>query len=138
MLAEVFSDIEFRRLPIGQGGVSFGAGTDAVTDAARDSYREMMWAEESIFMRIPAALRQKLVTDRVRASSGHWHQMFGQGIQIQSGLDGNADEVLLLQLGSDDMLSWMWYDVGLVHFWISPDDLAAGNWDAVKMTGEGH
>jgi uncharacterized protein YwqG len=45
---------------------------------------------------------------------------------------------LLLQLAYDDMMFWGFGDNGVYQFWIKRDDLAARNWDAVKLTFECH
>jgi uncharacterized protein YwqG len=64
----------------------------------------------------------------IRPADGH--QMLGYADLIQSSMleDQTAtagDEwVLLLQLGSDDGLDWMWGDSGTLYFWISRQDLA--------------
>ena len=36
---------------------------------------------------------------------------------------------LLLQLGSDSALQWMWGDAGGLYFWIRAADIEAGRWD---------
>jgi uncharacterized protein YwqG len=66
------------------------------------------------------------------------HQMFGTGTEIQGQVAENADKTMLLQLGTDDELRWMWGDVGVMQFWIDPKDMAAGRWDKAFMTFEGH
>lgn len=38
---------------------------------------------------------------------------------------------LLLQLDSDDMLDWMWGDMGMVYFWCREEDIAARRFDRV-------
>jgi len=45
---------------------------------------------------------------------------------------------MLLQLVYDDMMHWDFGDMGAFQFWISPDELAHGNWAAVRVTFEGH
>jgi uncharacterized protein YwqG len=50
----------------------------------------------------------------------------------------NEGNVLLLQLVYDDMMHWRFGDMGAFQFWIPPDDLARGNWAAVRVTFECH
>jgi uncharacterized protein YwqG len=68
------------------------------------------------------------------------HQIFGQPAFIQgdSAAQAEAGKLLLLQLGYDDMMFWSFGDNGVYQFWISPEDLAQPNWDAVTMTFECH
>lgn len=68
-----------------------------------------------------------------RLPLAHQHQMFGLG-GLQSARDIPRGDILLLQLGYDDMMEWRWDGTGLFQFWISPEDAAAGNWDAVQLT----
>jgi len=66
----------------------------------------------------------------VRPEGGH--QMLGhadliQGSMLDDQTPAAGDEwVLLLQLGSDNGLDWMWGDAGHLYFWISRRDLERG------------
>lgn len=71
-----------------------------------------------------------------RLANMHQHQVFGLGGCPQSARDEHRGDVLLLQLGYDDMMEWRWGDMGLYQFWIGPQDAAAGNWAAVQLTFE--
>ncbi|SFF85790.1 protein of unknown function [Novosphingobium sp. CF614] len=64
----------------------------------------------------------------------HPHQMFGLGGCQQSARDEHRQDILLLQLGYDDMMEWRWGEMGLFQFWISPADAGAGNWSAAELT----
>lgn len=66
----------------------------------------------------------------------HRHQMFGPPARQHSAPDAPRGDILLLQLAYDDMMEWRWSDMGLFQFRISPEDAAAGNWDAVRLTFE--
>lgn len=66
------------------------------------------------------------------------HQMFGQGTEIQTAVQEHAFDHLLLQLQSDQAMNWMWGDVGVMQFWISPKALRDQQWDQVEVTMEGH
>ncbi|MFK7987344.1 MAG: YwqG family protein [Sandaracinaceae bacterium] len=63
-----------------------------------------------------------------------------QGVYLGEPPDLSQDELdhlareardwkLLLQLGSDDDLGWMWGDCGNLYFWMRESDIAAGNWE---------
>ena len=56
---------------------------------------------------------------------------------MQGQVDERADEVLLFQADNDEMMLWMWGDLGVLQFWIKPDDLITKNWGAVEGTFEG-
>ena len=63
--------------------------------------------------------------------------MFGRGVGIQT--DAACEDqgnVMLQQLVYDDMTHWEFGDMGAFQFWIPPDDLAAGNWAAARVTFE--
>lgn len=64
------------------------------------------------------------------------HQVFGLGGVQQSARDEHLEDLLLLQLGYDDMMEWRWGDMGLFQYWISPEDAAAARWDKAEMTFE--
>jgi len=67
------------------------------------------------------------------------HQMLGVATSVQGVPEQlRGSHLLLLQLGSDPGLDWMWGDVGVLQYWIAPDDLAARRFDRVAVTVEGH
>lgn len=95
-------------------------------------------ADDQAYATIPEALRTLINTQYLLPSSS-WHQMFGRGVDIQSNAAvENEGNVMLLQLVYDDMIHWKFGDMGAYQFWIPPDDLAQGNWSAVRLTFEGH
>ncbi|HKT86560.1 MAG TPA: DUF1963 domain-containing protein [Novosphingobium sp.] len=59
-----------------------------------------------------------------RVPSGPQHQIF----------DGDAQDLLLLQLGYDDMMEWRWKSPGVFQFRISAQDAAAAKWDRARLT----
>lgn len=76
------------------------------------------------------------INHEYRLPTKHLHQMFGLGAGTQSVRNDHRSDILLLQLGCDDMMEWRWGEAGLFQFWISPDDAAAGNWGSVQLTFE--
>lgn len=64
----------------------------------------------------------------------HPHQMFGLGGRQRSARDEHRADLLLLQLGYDDLMEWRWGDLGLFQFWISPQALAAQDWGAAELS----
>ena len=93
-------------------------------------------ADDRAYAGMPEAMRNLINTHYLLPSSG-WHQMFGRGVDIQgnAALD-NEGNVMLLQLVYDDMVQWRFGDMGAFQFWIPPEDLASGNWSAVRVTFE--
>jgi hypothetical protein len=117
----------------------YGGGTTVLGDAASDVYRDMMVGPVELFARIPSDIRDYLLNGRRRSGWGSsFHQMFGLVPAIQQSYEDFEDEVLLFSAGSDDMLSWLWGDVGVIHFLISPENLAARKLDKVQGLFEGH
>ncbi len=94
-------------------------------------------ADDRAYATMPEALRT-LINTKYLLPSEYWHQMFGWGVDIQGAVWDYADHVLLLQLVYDDMMHWDFGDIGAYQFWITPNDLLLGNWDAVKVTFECH
>jgi Domain of unknown function (DUF1963) len=65
------------------------------------------------------------------------HQMLGHPDSNQNYTDALAkNKIMLLQIDSDDGIEWCWGDAGRVHFWITPDDLAARNFENIEVTSE--
>lgn len=48
----------------------------------------------------------------------------------------HGEDLLLLQLGYDDMMEWRWKDQGVFRFRISPRDAAAGKWERARLSFE--
>ena len=65
------------------------------------------------------------------------HQMLGYPIYIQD-KDMAPGKILLLQLDTDDDTGWMWGDMGMIYFWIAPQELDARNFDDVRLILECH
>lgn len=107
-------------------------------DAASDVYRDMMVDTRETFERIPVQIRDYLLNERRLSGwdSSWFHQMFGIAPRVQEA--DFEDEVLLFSARSDDMMSWLWGDVGLINFLISPDALAARQWHKTRGVFQGH
>src|SRR6185369_13379398 len=93
-------------------------------------------ADDGAYATMPEPMRNLINTHYLLPSSG-WHQMFGRGVDIQgnAAID-NEGNVMLLQLVYDDMVQWRFGDMGAYQFWIPPEELARGNWSAVRVTFE--
>jgi uncharacterized protein YwqG len=100
--------------------------------------RTLAAADDDAYATLPENAR-RVINETYMLPIGPCHQMFGVPADIQGNAeieeDGNR---LLLQLGYDDMMFWSFGDNGVYQFWIKRDDLAARNWDAVKLTFECH
>ena len=97
--------------------------------------RRMVTGDDDALAALPDAMLAFL-NERYRLTSQHPHQMFGLAGVKQGNLYDHLDDLLLLQLGYDDMNEWRFGDMGLWHFWIGPDDAAAGRWDKATLTFE--
>jgi hypothetical protein len=95
-------------------------------------------ADDAVYATVPAPVRA-LVDARYLLPTDAWHQMFGQGVDIQgNAASENEGNVMLLQLVYDDMLHWRFGDMGAFQFWIPPGELARANWAAARVTFECH
>lgn len=127
----------------GESGALYygGRATSVMQDAAYDTYRDMMAGSREAYGSIPEEIRLTIEENRRLSGSG-WskpdhHQMFGKYYAIQSNPGSRGKNILLFSAISDDMLSWAWGDEGVISFWISPENLAARNWDAAWALFEG-
>jgi hypothetical protein len=110
----------------------------AVHDLLTETLRAMATGDELAYRAMPPDIREYINTQYLLPSQG-WHQMFGLGVDIQGNASvENEGNVMLLQLMYDDMIDWQFGDMGAFQFWISPADLAAGNWNRARATFECH
>lgn len=96
-------------------------------------------AEDRVFGSLPASIRAT-IDGEARLPAGPPHKLFGRPVAIQDSAASRFDEgdILLLQLSYDDLMHWSFGDSGAYTFFISPADLARGNWDGVEMVFECH
>lgn len=110
----------------------------SVEDVVTGTLLAMATGDARAYAAMPTPIRD-LINQRYLLPTGGWHQMFGPGIDIQGhAVSANANNLLLLQLTYDDMIDWRFGDNGVYQFWISPGDLAAGNWAGAGLTFECH
>jgi hypothetical protein len=127
-----------------RGKKVFGAFTQYYTPQFIDALETqtllaLATAEDQAYATMPEAVRTLINTHYLLAPGQCWHQMFGRGVDIQGNAAyENEGNLMLLQLVYDDMMHWDFGDMGAFQFWISPDELAHGNWAAVRVTFEGH
>ena len=94
------------------------------------------------------AARRQLLPEAARAlidqsylvptKSAPLHRIFGRGATIQDGAGRPKGGILLLQLGWDPFVDLHLGDAGTLQFWITPEALAARDFNAVTMTSENH
>lgn len=70
--------------------------------------------------------------DKDTVECGAHHQMLRYPVYIQDE-DMAPGKILLLQLDTDDDTGWMWGDMGMIYFWIAPQELDARNFDDVRL-----
>ncbi len=121
----------------------FGAFTSfyvppSLLDLADDTILALATANELAYSTLPTPIRD-LINEEYRLPIDSWHQMLGKATDLH-GCDVAANEgnYLLLRLVYDDMMHWKFGDMGAYQFFMSPQDLAQRNWDAVQLTFECH
>jgi len=108
----------------------------SLDDLSTATLIELATGEERAYATLPPRI-QHLINEKYLLPVGQAHQMFGEAIDIQGGAAEQAEtNYLLLRLNHDDMMHWGFGDDGAYHFFISPDDLAKGNWESARMTFE--
>jgi uncharacterized protein YwqG len=60
------------------------------------------------------------------------------GVDIQGAVEEHRDDYLLLQLVYEDLMEWLFGDVGAFQFWISADALRRREWSRATVTFESH
>tara|TARA_R110002033_G_scaffold132057_1_gene172021 strand:- start:85 stop:1194 length:1110 start_codon:yes stop_codon:yes gene_type:complete len=120
--------------------LSFGSGTTTTASAALATYFQMYVGDRRSHDAIPDLIRVQMETTRMRSaySSEAPHQLFGFGTNIQESDNADRGMILLLQVATDEAVGFMWGDVGVLQYWIAPEDLAAGLWDKVEFVMHGH
>jgi Domain of unknown function (DUF1963) len=109
-----------------------------LVDLQTETLLALATANDRAYATLPEEIRT-LINTRYLLPTDGWHQMFGKGVDIQGNAAvENEGNVMLLQLVYDDMLHWRFGDIGAYQFWISPPDLAQGNWTNVRVTFECH
>lgn len=97
--------------------------------------REMMTGDAAAIAALPESILD-FRNRRHRLTGAIQHQMFGLGACQQHALYDHLTDLLLLQLAYDADMDWLFGNMGLFQFWISPDDAAAERWDKVELTFE--
>ncbi|MFC0687541.1 DUF1963 domain-containing protein [Novosphingobium clariflavum] len=97
------------------------------------SLRAMMTGDARAFAQVPAAELAR-INDQHRLAIGHQHQLFGIAAPRPRHAPPPDGDVLLLQLGCDDMMEWNWAHKGLFQFRLSARDMAERRWDRVTLT----
>jgi hypothetical protein len=123
----------------GEFGAYAGAYVpNAVKSLETAALRALAHAENpAAWAALPAPVRDLLDRD-YRLPTNAWHQMFGRSVEIQDAAEMHRDDHLLLQLVYDDLMEWVFGDMGAFQFWISPDDLEHQRWARVQLTFESH
>ncbi|MBX7541162.1 DUF1963 domain-containing protein [Qipengyuania sphaerica] len=104
-------------------------------DLRSASIRRMITGDQAAAAALPDEVLSYL-NNGYRRPSKAMHQMFGVGASPQDGIYGHMSDHLLLQITYDDLPEFRFGDMGVYHFWISPENLAAGNWDKAELTFE--
>lgn len=132
------------------GGSSFNAATTATY--ATEAFTQAVNTEPDRFSQYDNGLSQEDTWDlrllhvdaRSMAEPDRAHavlgttplQMFGRGDAVQNAVDDHIGDVLLMQIGEAHGLPFDIPPDMVVHLWISPEDLAIGNFDRVETTIE--
>ena len=83
---------------------------------------------------VPDALRARLEPHWRAITDNRPHRMGGYHDGLQTDPEeGPQEELLLLQLASDDAMHWSWGDGGAYFITIAPRDLAAHRFDRARI-----
>ena len=97
------------------------------------------WLNPETRSRVPADRLPDLEAAARSLWSNRPHRMGGYHDGVQSdAIEGPQNELLLLQIASDNGMDWCWGDVGAYYFWIRPQQLEAGDFSGVEMRLESH
>lgn len=99
----------------------------------------MDWLNPETRSRVPADRLSDLEAAARSLRSNRPHRMGGYHDGVQSdAIERPTNQLLLLQIASDDGMDWCWGDVGAYYFWIRPQHLDAGDFSGVEMSLECH
>ena len=101
-------------------------------DARNATLMVLARGKPAVYALLPEPVKTDLDAHHRLPSQNRWHQMFGAASDGQAQTGEHAHDHMLLQLHADALVGWG--DMGVIRFWISTDDLAAGRWDAVAVT----
>lgn len=107
-------------------------GVTELKAAGRDVYIEMLLGSRDMYEKIPPQVRDRVHNEWRQSLSDGSHQIFGLGRDLQGYLGEMDSHLLLLELNYDPIMNWEWGDLGVIQFFITPEDLAARNWNGVK------
>ena len=86
-----------------------------------------------------AVVPPEVVAALAQRHTARSHQMLGAGEVVQVAADEMKDRyVLLLQLGQDTALDWTVGEAGPLQYWITPEDLAARQFENTVLTIEAY
>lgn len=86
---------------------------------------------------VPDAVKEAIKPALRNLYANRPHRMGGYHDGVQTTVSERADEqVLLLQIATDEAMDWCWGDAGAYYFWIDKSDLANGDFSKVSMTLE--
>jgi hypothetical protein len=114
-------------------------GLPWLSDLESETIIALATGPHAAYAQLPEKVRRRFNTEHL-GPPGARHQMFGLGADIQGGAweMRAAGYVLLLQLSYDYAVHWSFGDCGNFQFWIKPEDIEAGRWDASVLTFDGH
>lgn len=117
-------------------GSAFLDGANAMLGYAPEAAQSLLPARLLPFLagqHAPFARRRSVEAVTVR------HQLLGHGRSVQGAPERlGQDHLMLAQFDTDYGMFWKWGDVGVLQFWITPANLAAGNFATCVLTMEGH
>ena len=102
-----------------------------IEDLATVTLRAMATGAPEAFAALP-----DIVLERIQAEHAvppcRYHRLFGPHLAA-SAQSAPADEIVLVELGYDDLMEWRWIKDMAFTYTISPADLVAGNWSGVQV-----
>lgn len=107
-----------------------------LSDIVNDTLRNIITGPQEVYDLLPEKVKSEVDHRCLIGREEEWHQMFGIGHEIQSETSENQDKYMLLQIHSDKLMGWMWGDVGIIKYWITPENLKNGRWETVFTTVE--
>ncbi|MEM8788540.1 MAG: DUF1963 domain-containing protein [Pseudomonadota bacterium] len=112
-------------------------GLISLRDFADLTIREFAVGTDAQVALIPEEERDALNNVYRGPRYGH-HQIFGRGVEVQTEYSDHMFDLMLLQLSFDTLTNFYFGDMGNISFWISPEDFAAGRFEAATVESESH
>lgn len=130
LLGEILAEVNAN-----YGDLVQGHAAASLAQLATASLRAMISGPPDALAALPDIALDRINREH-RLGARVLHRMFGPTGLSEKAEGGATDDLLLLQLGADELMEWRWDEGKVFRFRIAHADAAAGNWAAATLSFE--